>query len=608
MQKYGGSSVGSIERIQAVATRVVQTVKAGHRVVVVVSAMGKTTDSLVKLARELSSNPSRREMDVLLSTGEQVSIALMSIALQELGQPAISLTGAQVGIVTEAEHTRARILSIETDRLQHHLDQGQVVVVAGFQGVTDTTTMEVTTLGRGGSDTSAVALAAALKADCCEIYTDVPGILTTDPRLVPEAQLMTEITCDEMLELASLGAKVLHPRAVEIARNFGVPLVVRSSWSDDPGTRVLAPSLPPRSLQTLELSRPVDGVVCDRNQAKVALLRVPDRPGVAARLFSEIARHSLDVDLIIQSIHDGNTNDIAFTVTKDSLTQAEAIAHAFLASIDPTAGTPVSMLDAVVDSDVAKISIIGAGMIGRPGVAAHMFSTLATAGINIQMISTSEVQVSCVVASQDCDRATTALHQAFDLDNSSPMPVIPNPNAATANAATSNTPLIRGVALDRQQAKLAIRQVPDRPGMAAHLFQLLANKGISVDMIIQSQRCRIVNDVPTRDIAFTVALGDADDAHTILTAAASDLGWGEIVVDRNVAKVSIVGSSMIGQPGIAARMFTALAEQQINIQMIATSEIKISCIIAADQGVTALQAIHSAFGLSGTQTIQVAAP
>ncbi|MCS6814274.1 MAG: aspartate kinase [Cyanobacteria bacterium] len=610
VQKYGGSSVGSIERIQAVAGRVVRTVNAGHRVVVVVSAMGKTTDSLVKLARELSNNPSRREMDVLLSTGEQVSIALMSIALQELGQPAISLTGAQVGIVTEAEHTRARILSIETDRLQYHLDQGQVVVVAGFQGVTDTTTMEVTTLGRGGSDTSAVALAAALKADCCEIYTDVPGILTTDPRLVPEAQLMSEITCDEMLELASLGAKVLHPRAVEIARNFGVPLVVRSSWSDDPGTRVLAPSLPPRSLQTLELSRPVDGVVCDRNQAKVALLRVPDRPGIAARLFSEIARHSLDVDLIIQSIHDGNTNDIAFTVTKDSLTQAEAIAHAFLASIDPSAGTPVSTLDAVVDADVAKISIIGAGMIGRPGVAAHMFSTLAAAGINIQMISTSEVQVSCVVAIQDCDRATTALRQAFDLDNSLPMPVLTNPNSAPndPNDSAAATPLIRGVALDRQQAKLAIRQVPDRPGMAARLFQLLADKGISVDMIIQSQRCRIVNNIPTRDIAFTVALGDADDAHAALSAAAPDLEWGEIVIDRNVAKVSVVGSTMIGQPGVAARMFTALAEQQINIQMIATSEIKISCIIAADQGVTALQAIHSAFGLSGTQTIQVAAP
>ncbi|HAX80691.1 MAG TPA: aspartate kinase, partial [Cyanobacteria bacterium UBA11372] len=242
VQKYGGTSVGSVERIQSVAQRVLKAVQAGNSLVVVVSAMGKTTDGLVKLANEISSNPSRREMDMLLSTGEQVSIALLSMALQELGQPAISLTGAQVGIVTEAEHTRARILRIETERMSRHLNAGKVVVVAGFQGISSTEDLEITTLGRGGSDTSAVALAAALGADCCEIYTDVPGILTADPRLVPDAQLMDQITCDEMLELASLGAKVLHPRAVEIARNYGVPLIVRSSWTDEPGTLVVAPA------------------------------------------------------------------------------------------------------------------------------------------------------------------------------------------------------------------------------------------------------------------------------------------------------------------------------------------------------------------------------
>ncbi len=601
VQKYGGTSVGSIERIQAVAKRVQTTVQSGHQVAVVVSAMGKTTDGLVKLAGELSSNPSRREMDVLLATGEQVSIALLSIALQELGQPAISLTGAQVGIVTEADHTRARILSIETDRLQHHLNQGQVVVVAGFQGVADSGTMEITTLGRGGSDTSAVALAAALGADLCEIYTDVPGILTTDPRLVPEAQLMREITCDEMLELASLGAKVLHPRAVEIARNFGVPLVVRSSWSDDPGTKVIVPTLPPRPLAGLELSRPVDGVVCDRNQAKVALLRVPDRPGVAAKLFGSIAQSNVDVDLIIQSIHDGNTNDIAFTVTQDALKRAEAIATAFLTSFDPAAGTTQSDLEVATDPDIAKVSIIGAGMIGRPGVAAQMFSTLAAAGINIQMISTSEVQVSCVVNVQDCDRATAALCATFGVDE---LPPTLNSSPSTLYSKSA----IRGVALDRQQAKLAIRQVPDRPGMAAHLFQLLADKGISVDMIIQSQRCRLVDSTASRDIAFTVALGDADYARDVLVSATPSLGCGGVVVDRAIAKISIVGSTMIGQPGIAACMFAALANRHINIQMIATSEIKLSCIIAEEQAVDALQAIHSAFGLSGEQTIHIPAP
>ncbi len=278
VQKYGGTSVGSVERIQAVVQRVWKTVKVGNALVVVVSAMGKTTDELVKLANAISSNPSRRELDMLLSTGEQVSIALLSMALQELGQPAISLTGAQVGIVTEAEHTRARILHIQTERMQRHLNEGKVVIVAGFQGIASTEELEITTLGRGGSDTSAVALAAALQANYCEIYTDVPGILTTDPRLVPEAQLMDEITCNEMLELASLGAKVLHPRAVEIARNYGVPLVVRSSWTDDPGTWVTSPKLQGRSLVNLEIARSVDNVEFDTEQARVDLLRVPDKP------------------------------------------------------------------------------------------------------------------------------------------------------------------------------------------------------------------------------------------------------------------------------------------------------------------------------------------
>jgi aspartate kinase len=328
VQKYGGTSVGSVERIQAVAQRVMKSAIAGTSLVVVVSAMGKTTDSLVKLANAISSNPSRREMDMLLSTGEQVSIALLSMALQELGQPAISLTGAQVGIVTEAQYSRARILNIHTERIERHLNEGKVVVVAGFQGISSTDALEITTLGRGGSDTSAVALAASLRADRCEIYTDVPGILTADPRLVPDAQLMDEITSDEMLELASLGAKVLHPRAVEIARNYGVPLVVLSSWTDDPGTRVVSPTPQPRSLEGLEIARPVDAVEFDTDQAKVALLRVPDRPGVAARLFGEIACQELDVDLIIQSIHESNTNDIAFTVTKGILNRAEAVAEA----------------------------------------------------------------------------------------------------------------------------------------------------------------------------------------------------------------------------------------------------------------------------------------
>jgi aspartate kinase len=602
VQKYGGTSVGSAERIQAVAQRVLQAVKAGNSLVVVVSAMGKTTDQLVKLASQVSNNPSRREMDMLLSTGEQVSIALLSMALQEMGQPAISLTGAQVGIVTEAEHTRARILSIETDRIQRHLQDGKVVVVAGFQGITSLTDLEITTLGRGGSDTSAVALAAALKANACEIYTDVPGILTADPRVVPDAQLMSEITSDEMLELASLGAKVLHPRAVEIARNYGVTLVVRSSWTDDPGTTVLSPVPYPRPVEGLELVHPVDAVEFDTDQAKVALLRVPDRPGVAARLFGEIASQDLDVDLIIQSIHEGNTNDIAFTVVKNTLSRAEAVAAAIAPAlrnqVDPLAGEA----EVMVDRQMAKVSIAGAGMIGRPGVAAQMFATLADAGINIQMISTSEVKVSCAIAEEDCDRAISALCRAFNVTSS---PV--RQNQLTQPVNTQTNPPVRGAALDLNQARLAIRFVPDRPGMAARIFNLLADHNISVDMIIQSQRCRLLDGVPARDIAFTVAQMDAPIAQSILQQAAPEWGWGEVVVDEAIAKVSIVGTGMVGRPGVAARMFDALAKHQINIQMITTSEIKISCVVSQAEGTKALQIVHAAFGLSGTESIQVPA-
>jgi aspartate kinase len=586
VQKYGGSSVGSAERIQAVAQRVIETVKAGHDLVVVVSAMGKTTDSLVKLATELSSNPSRREMDMLLATGEQITIALLSIAIQELGQPAISLTGAQVGIVTEPEHTRARILEINPDRVKRHLNEGKVVVVAGFQGISGTIDREITTLGRGGSDTSAVALAAALKASACEIYTDVPGILTTDPRIVPAAQLLTEITADEMLELASLGAKVLHPRAVEIARNYGVPLVVRSSWTDEPGTWVVSPVPQPRSLTGLEIARSVDAVEFAANQAKIAILRVPDRAGIAGQLFGAMATENVDIDLIVQSINEGNTNDIAFTVNKQMHKRAQAVAEA-VAPVLHDRSIP-SNTEVLVAADIAKVSISGAGMIGRPGVAAKMFKTLADAGVNIQMISTSEIKVSCVIPDRDCDLAIAALCQEFEISTST-TPSIPTQQSTAAP--------VRGVALDINQAKLAVRQVPDRPGMAAELFGLLAAHSISVDTIIQSQRTSIVQGVARRDIACTVAQADAMDAKRVLEAAIPQLGCGEVVIDETIAKISVVGSGMIGKPGVAAQMFNALAAAGINIQMIATSEIKISCVVAQSQGTDALKTVHRAFGL-----------
>ncbi|NEP89008.1 MAG: aspartate kinase [Okeania sp. SIO2C2] len=599
VQKYGGTSVGSVERIKAVAQRIAKTA-SDRSVVVVVSAMGKTTDGLVKLANEISSNPCRREMDMLLSTGEQVTIALLSMALQELGVPAISLTGAQVGIVTEAEHSRARILHIQTQRIEEHLQLGEVVVVAGFQGISQTRHQEITTLGRGGSDTSAVALAAALQAERCEIYTDVPGILTTDPRIVPEAQLMSEITCDEMLELASLGAKVLHPRAVEISRNYGMPLVVLSSWSDAPGTRVVSPIPKRRALQDLELTKSVDAVEYDIDQGGVSLLRVPDRPGVAAKLFSGIAVQNIDVDLIIQSIHESNTNDIAFTVGKDTLKQAAAVADAILPALgknsDPSLGEPEIKTQ---ERPIAKVSLVGAGMIGRPRVAAKMFETLAAAGVNIVMISTSEVKVSCVVDAEDCEKAVNSLCQAFDVDVADI-----STNSTTSESEEVPSP-VRAVALDMKQGRLAVRHIPDTPGVAAKIFGLLAQNNISVDMIIQSQRCHSVDGVLTRDLAFTVSQPEGETAYQILANAALEFGWGEVVLESAISKVSVVGSGMIAHPGVAAQMFEALAASQINILMIATSEIKISCVVEEEDGVKALQVIHKAFGLPGNEAIKV---
>ena len=596
VQKYGGTSVGTVDRIQVVAQRVQKTVRDGHSVVVVVSAMGKTTDTLVDLAQAISPNPSRREMDMLLSTGEQVSIALLSMALQELGQAAISLTGAQVGIVTEAEHSRARILEIKPDRLKHHLDEGKVIVVAGFQGISSIDHLEITTLGRGGSDTSAVALAAALKADLCEIYTDVPGILTTDPRLVPEAQLLEEITCDEMLELASLGANVLHPRAVEIARNFGVLLVVRSSWSEAPGTRVVAPPPKPRSLVGLEITKAVDSVEFDPDQAKVALLRIPDRPGIAAKLFGEISHQRVDVDLIIQSIHEGNSNDIAFTVVKNLLTKAESVTEAIAPALRENPSN-TQEAEVIVEKRVAKIAIAGAGIIGRPGIAAKMFKTLADARINIEMISTSEVKVSCLIDESQGDLAIEALCKAFGVNQAPP----------TNASQFAHLPPVRGVALDLKRAQVGIRHIPDRPGMAAQIFMALADYNISVDMIIQSQRCRIIEDVPRRDIAFTIAENDIHTTRTVLEKLAIKLGLGEVVINEEVAKVSIVGSGMVGHPGVAAKFFDALSKEKINIEMIATSEIKVSCIVSQADAVRALKCIHETFGLAGKEVVNVPA-
>ncbi|MDI6709618.1 MAG: aspartate kinase [Thermoanaerobacterales bacterium] len=398
VQKFGGSSVADAGRIADVARRVARTRTEGHQVVVVVSAMGDTTDHLIALAREVSSDPATREMDMLLATGEQVSIALLTMALQAIGYDAVSLTGAQAGILTDGTFGKARIAGVETARLRKELGLGRVAVVAGFQGVD--AGQEITTLGRGGSDTTAVALAAALGADLCEIYTDVDGVFTADPRLVADARQLARISHDEMLELASLGAVVLHPRAVELAKLYAVPLVVRSSFNDRPGTLIT-------EVSDLEQAAVVSGIAHDGNVARIGLFDVHDRPGIASRIFRALAAEKINVDMIIQGAMRDGRNDIAFTVSGTDLSRALKVIEAIQDEVGAKGYT--------YDEGLAKVSIVGAGMVSFPGVAAAMFEALADGGINIEMISTSEIKVSCVIALQDVERAVRLLHARFRL-------------------------------------------------------------------------------------------------------------------------------------------------------------------------------------------------
>jgi aspartate kinase len=397
VQKYGGSSVADAAKIQSVARRVAESAP-GNQLVVVVSAMGKTTDGLLSLAQQLAATPDPREMDMLLATGEQVTIALLAMALHTLGFKARSFTGAQAGLRTDRGHTKARIAQITGERVRATLDAGAIAVVAGFQGLSDDD--EITTLGRGGSDLTGVALAAALKADVCEIYTDVDGVYTADPNVVPEARKLPRVAYDEMLEMASLGAKVLQARSVEFAKKYGVTVHVRSTFKPDPGTIVT------REESAME-DVVVTGITHDRSQAKISLLRVPDRPGIAAQVFGSVGAKNVVVDMIVQNISRDGFTDISFTVPRGDMARARA-------ALDEVARA-VGAEKTVHDERVAKVSIVGVGMRSHSGVAARMFTALSREGINIQMISTSEIAVSCVIEDKYAELAVRALHDAFEL-------------------------------------------------------------------------------------------------------------------------------------------------------------------------------------------------
>ena len=398
VQKYGGTSVGSAERIKEVARRVVDAASGGARVCVVVSAMGHSTDELLDLAASISDAPPARELDMLLTAGERISMALLSMAINELGCDAVSLTGSQAGIVTDTTHGKARIVEVRANRVREALESGRIVIVAGFQGVS--TSFDVTTLGRGGSDTTAVALAAALEADVCEIYTDVEGVFTADPRLVSEARKLHAVSYEEMLELSASGAKVLMLRSVEYARNYGVLIHVRSSFTGEQGTWVREED------ERMERAI-ISGIAHDTSEAKVSILGVPDRPGVAARLFRALADAAVNVDMIVQNASADGRTDIFFTLPTEDLGRADPLLAGVCAEIGAQSF--------VTDADIAKVSLVGAGMKTHPGVAADMFDALAAEGINIEIISTSSIRVSCVVRASDVDRAVQAIHDKFDL-------------------------------------------------------------------------------------------------------------------------------------------------------------------------------------------------
>ena len=398
VQKYGGTSVADPERIRAVAENVARTRRRGDEPVVVVSAMGKETDELIRLAEETSSTLPGREMDMLLSAGERKAMALLCMALHDLGVSADSFTGSQAGIITDTFHTRARIIEVKGDRLRECLDAGKVPVVAGFQGVS--TTREITTLGRGGSDTTAVALAAALGAEAVEKYSDIPGIFTADPRVVPDARRLSSLSFEEMLEIAATGSGVIAFRAVEFARNHGVPIHVRSSFSWEPGTWVRE--------EDPSMEQPIiSAVTHDTSEAKVTVTHVPDRPGIAARLFRSLADENVNLDMIVQNVSVTGTTDISFTVPKADLDVALGVCRSHAGEIDAA--------DVLADDGIAKVSLVGAGMKTHPGVSARMFETLAEAGINIEMISTSPIRITCVVRAPEVEEAVQALHRAFEL-------------------------------------------------------------------------------------------------------------------------------------------------------------------------------------------------
>jgi aspartate kinase len=589
VQKFGGTSVANADKIRAAAARAVATKQAGHQVVMVVSARGKKTDELVRLAAEMSDQPAAREMDMLLSTGEQESVSLMAMAVHSLGEKAVSLTGGQIGIITDSTFSKARIESISTERIRKHLDAGEIVIACGFQGVDPE--MNITTLGRGGSDTTATALAAALKADECQIYTDVEGVFTTDPRVVTEARKVSQLAYDEMLELASLGAGVMHSRSIEFAKKFRVPLRVRPSFADGEGTLIA----------NLGESRVVSGLALARNEARVTLADLPDQPGVTSSIFACMSKRKIPVDMVVQNVAVDGKATVSFTVPEGDLADTLTAANEAVKILG--AGTIRS------GTNVAKVSVVGSGMQSHSGVAAQMFQTLLEKGINLEMITTSEIKISVLVERDRCDEALLAVHQGFHMETELPQsPAVGIQQAKeqrldvnsdekllseiVGKLANMEDIVVSEVLLDESQSRVTLHHIPDLPGSSSQLFSAVANKNIMVDMIVQN-----VSDTGHAEVSFTIPRTDLQKCLALAEDLAASWENATVSHEAEIDKLTVVGIGLRTHTGVGERMFKALADANINIQMINTSEIRMSAVVDSKAGQAGFESLQNAFHL-----------
>ncbi|MGB7343405.1 MAG: aspartate kinase [Pirellulaceae bacterium] len=589
VQKFGGTSVADVEKIRSAARKAIRAQRQGHKVVMVVSAMGKNTDRLLELAGEVSPNPPAREMDMLLSTGEQVSVALVAMAINELGAEAVSLTGGQIGMHTDSSFSKARIQSISTERIERLLAEGKIVVAAGFQGIDDD--LNITTLGRGGSDTTAVALAAVLKADACEIYTDVDGVYTTDPRLLPEARRVEVISYDEMLELASLGAGVMHNRSIEFAKKFGVPIHVRSSFSDTEGTMIVT--------ESESVTAPVGGAAMTPDEARVTVLGVPDVPGKSLQIFSAIGAQKIAVDMVVQNVGNEGLADVSFTVQRAEL---PATLNAINKVIDQIGASGITH-----DENVSKVSVVGGNMASQTGVASRMFRALSDAGVNIQMITTSEIKISALVPRNQASQALRAVHQAFSLHerpadakswNEIKADRQPSDDVAMMVKRLRDDALealtLTGISVVDRQARVTLFGVPDQPGIAADVFETIGSAGIIVDMIVQG----FDGHDGSTSVSFTVQAEDLERSLSVAKEIAAKHGMREVQGGSQIAKVTVGGIGLRSHTSVATLLFEELASLKVNVEMIGTSELQVNAVIDEVHAAAAKKGLERVFAES----------